>query len=256
MLAADRTDRPSARNLRHKFAQNRSVAVGHACNKKGDHQKSILAFTKAIQQGSSDSSIWRPLGDSYQAVGCYDKAIMAYESAIEAGLADPALLIAMGTAYCANLDYSNAISTYQLAMKKDPRSVNLWIMIGDSYAHNKQYKEAIRMLRKALRKSGNNVVLLEKLAKIYYASGDIEKAFKIYPPLRPVSISPKLEVPKQRHVPKYDESPRSPQSNDFMLNCTAGEAGKPLEFSKSIRLPFALRRTIRSKTTSRLSAIY
>jgi len=215
MLAADRTDRPSSRNLRQKFALNRSVAVGHACHGRGDNQKSILAFTKAIQQGSSDSSIWRPLGDSYQAMGYYDKAILAYESAIEAGLIDPALLIVMGAAHYASLDYRNAISTYRLAMKKDPRNVNLWILIGDAYAHNKQYKEAIRMLRKALTKSGNNVTLLEKLAKIYYVSGDIEKAFKIYPPLRPVSTSPKLEVPKQHHVPQYDESLRSPQSSEF-----------------------------------------
>ena len=181
MLAADRTDRPSATHLRQRFSRNRSIAVGEACLKRKDYRTSIAAYTSALQQGSTNPFIWKPLGDCYQAVGRYDKAVWSYGAAIEAGLTTLPVLTALGMAQHLNGEYGKAISTFQIAIKKDPADITLCLRIADSYTAEEQYKKAISWLRRALKKSGDNAMLLEKLANVYYLSGDIDKAFKIDP---------------------------------------------------------------------------
>ena len=206
MLAADRTDRPSAAYLCQRFSRNRSIAVGDAYLKRKDYRNSIAAYTLALKQGSSNPAIWKPLGDCYQAVGRYDKAVWAYGSAIEAGLNTLPLLTALGRAQYSNHEYGKAISTFQLAIKKDPGNVTLFMHLADSYTADEQYKKAMSWLRKALRKSGDNVMLLEKLANVYYLSGDIEKAQKIEP-LQPNLTFPISHDSGPQFSVKYDQSP-------------------------------------------------
>lgn len=184
MLAVDRTDRPSAANLRRRFAQKRSIAVGQECLERKEYLNAIAMYALAIDEGDVDPVVWKELGDGYKGIGNYHEAAKAYEAAANGGLAETKLFIGLGVVYCAIGNYGKAINCYQSALKLDSNNPYLLMQIGDAYLSNKQYKQAIQSFQKGLKKSSNNAMLLERLSLAYYANGDREKAFKMNPKLK------------------------------------------------------------------------
>lgn len=183
MLSVDRTDRPSAVNLRRRFAQKRWIAVARECFERKEYPHAIKMYEMAIDEGDVEPGVWKELGDGYKESRNYHEAAKAYETAVNGGLAETKLLIELGGVHHATGNHGKAISCYQSALKQDSNNPYLLMQIGDAYLSNKQYKQAIQSFQKGLKKSSNNAMLLEKLSFAYYANGEPDKAFKMNPKL-------------------------------------------------------------------------
>src|SRR5271169_6793426 len=136
MLSVDRTDRPSAVNLRRRFAQKRWIAVGQECSERKEYLNAIEMYKMAIGEGEVQPVVWKELGDGYKGIGNCHEAVKAYEAAVNGGLAETKLLIELGGVYCAIGNHGKAILCYQSALKQDSNNPILLMQIGDAYLSN------------------------------------------------------------------------------------------------------------------------
>ena len=178
MLSVDRTDRPSAVVLRHKFARNRNVSLGYRWMEKNDYRNAAEAFNLAMEEYSVHPSVLSQLGDCYYRIGDYANAIQSYQSSILNGSPPSALLLPrLVNAQHANGDFADAIDTYKQLIKDDPNNVRLFTRLCDAYISSQRYKDVISTFREAPRKCRTDSALLEKLGD---AEGYMEKAVKAY----------------------------------------------------------------------------
>jgi tetratricopeptide (TPR) repeat protein len=228
MLAVDRTNRPSAVNLRRKFAQRRWIRVGYECLEKKDYMNSITMYTLAVSKEDVVEPLVRTqLGDAYYGVGSYSEAVTAYQAAVDGGIADPKLLTKLGKIHFAIGEYGKAIASYQAALKHDPNNPHLLMQLGDAYLSNQEYKQSIQAFRKGLKKSGNNATLLRKLSQAHHAIGEHDKALKINPKLKSGSSNP-----SSPNVPVTLTTPEGSDSTEFRV--ISGTSTRPLPGSLKI----------------------
>ena len=126
--------------IKHEFS-DQSQGLRYAG--KGEHDKAIASFTKAIAAEPHNSESYLGRANSYSAKGDYDHAIADYGNAIEIEPRDGVVYRKRADAYRLKGALDNAITDYSKTIELDPKDALAYYFRGLSYLANKDSDRAI-----------------------------------------------------------------------------------------------------------------
>ncbi len=125
---------------------SRGIAWYH----KGDYDKAIADFTKAIELKPDDAEAFNNRGNAWRGKGENDKAIVDFTKAIELKPRFAAAFYNRGNAWAHKGDYDKAIADYTKAIELNPKLVGAHINRGIAWAYKGDHARAIADLTKAI----------------------------------------------------------------------------------------------------------
>lgn len=119
-------------------------------SKKGNFEKAVQYFEKAVKEDSEFAFAWDNLGVNYRRLNNFDKAIESYKKSLEI---DPNGLMPLqniAIVYQYKKEYQNAINAYEKLAKIDENNPEVYYGIGNVYAINlKDYEKGLENMCKA-----------------------------------------------------------------------------------------------------------
>ena len=154
--------------------------------KKGDLNRALEDYNKAIQLDPKNSTYYKVRGDFYQnQLKDYDKAFADYATAIKLNPKDVDAYKARGELYESQEKYLEAIKDYQTALKLAPEKLDFdYNKIGDIYKELKDYPRALEYYTKAINQESDpkyafadtRAAAYLNRAQIYMEQEDYDKA--------------------------------------------------------------------------------
>jgi tetratricopeptide (TPR) repeat protein len=128
---------------------------GVAYSRKGQYEKGISDYNKAIEIDPRHAMAYSNRGYAYSRKGQYKKAISDFNKAIEIspGYAKAYNDLARLLATCPDVRYRNGIKAVELAQKAVelvPQSWNYWDTLASAYAEEGKFEDAMTTQEKAI----------------------------------------------------------------------------------------------------------
>jgi len=176
-------------------------ARGNAHFERGEMEKAIQAYNKAIQLDPSFGWPYSNLALTYLTQGQYAEAILLYEKSLELLKSDQDRAVSwngLGNIYRRINDYDNAVIAYQKAAELDPLTAGMrdgtnhleadpslndsqaWNDLGESFFKAGTHDKAVNAFYKAIQIEPNNGRPYANLARILASQGQFEKAIPLY----------------------------------------------------------------------------
>jgi len=149
---------------------------GIAYSDKGDYDRAIIEYNRAIEIDPDDAEAYNARGAAYYNKGDIDRAIADYERAIEI---DPDFAIAYcnrGRAYYKNGDYDPAIADYDRAIEIDPDLADVYNRRGLAYYEKGDNDRAIANYDRAIKIDPDFALHYYNRGFAYSAKGDYDRA--------------------------------------------------------------------------------
>ncbi len=191
--------------------------LGNVYFKIGYIDDAIGAFRKAIEYAPTLAQAWNGLGDAYSSTGRDVDAISAYQKAIESNRQFVTPWLRIADIYYRQARHRDAIKAYQRVLHIDPKNSHVWNELGLLYLKINELDESIDAFNKAIEldrgngwsyanlalaysnkdmnekainlclrsielfnDDGDKAVAWDRLASLYRASNDYEKALRAY----------------------------------------------------------------------------
>ena len=154
-----------------------------------NHQKAVEYYTKAIELGMENPSVYNSRGNSYRDLRKYEKSIEDYNKAIKL---DPKYVYAYngrGNSYGDLGEHEKAIEDYNKAIELDPKYVYAYNGRGNRYNDLGEYEKAIEDYNKAIELDPKYVYAYNGRGNSYDDLGECEKAIEDYN--RAIELDPK-----------------------------------------------------------------
>ena len=176
-------------------------ARGNAHFKRGEMEKAIQAYNRAIQLDPAFGWPYSNLALTYLTQGQYAEAILFYEKSLELLKSDKDRAVSwngLGNIYRRINDYENAVAAYQKAAELDPVTAGMrdgtndleadpslnnseaWNDLGETFFKAGTYDKAVNAFYKAIEMEPNNGRPYSNLARILVSQGQFEKAIVLY----------------------------------------------------------------------------
>jgi tetratricopeptide (TPR) repeat protein len=164
-------------------------ALGIAYGKKGEYDRAIEAFCKALELKPDLHEAWYNLGVAYGMKRELDQAIEALHKALELQPDDPQAWNDLGVAYGIKGEYDQAIKACRKALELKPDFYQAWNNLGNAYKGKGEYEQAVEAYTRAIEIAGDEfvaVVYLSNRHKVFLqlnrkaeALQDVETAYRI-----------------------------------------------------------------------------
>jgi tetratricopeptide (TPR) repeat protein len=151
--------------------------------------KSILPFSQTPR-------VYVNLGNIYARKGEFDKAIPCYQKALQIAPGQTEAYVNLGYIYIAKREYKKAEDILEKAIKISPRHTNAHYNLGVVYASTGRHKEALSEINKTIELNPNHIAALNTMGKIYLRQGKRSKAKEAFE--RSISIKP--EQPRIKEI--------------------------------------------------------
>ena len=169
-------------NLAYKCYQNDKYrpetccVIGNYYALKGDHPKAVAYFKRAIKLDYSFLPAWTLMGHEYLEMKIISAAIESYRTAVDIDPNDYRAWYGLGQTYEIHQMYNFAIYYFINAARAKPNDSRMWTAIGLCYEKLDKKQEAIKCYEKAIFCKDREGIALFKMAKLYNAIGDSDKA--------------------------------------------------------------------------------
>lgn len=147
--------------------------------KKGEYQKAIVHYTKAIKLNPQLSDAYINRGAAYESIGDLDLALQDVTMALH--------LYPKPEAYNnrANIHFEQgafdlAIEDYSKSTELDPKNTSAYIFLGHAFKNLASYDHAIREYNKALALDRDSANIYVSIGIVYSLKGDHDHAMKYY----------------------------------------------------------------------------
>ena len=151
---------------------------GNAHHDKGEYDRAIADYTKAVAINPSDAVIYNNRGIAYRAKGDNDSAIADYSKVIEIDPRDAVAYDNRGIAYRAKGDYDSAIADHTRAIAIDPELASAYNNRGIAYRAKGDNDSAITDHTKAIGIDPELTSAFYNRALAYRAKGDNDHAIE------------------------------------------------------------------------------
>lgn len=151
-----------------------AVDEGIKYTNKGEYDKAIGSFSKAIGISHRYSIAYYCRGIAYMEKGDYIKAMDDFDKSIEM---DPDIAIYYqnrGNLYVVKGDYQKAIKDYSRAIKLDKSLVDAYFNRGEAFRKSNKYKKAVKDYTKVISLDAENVQAYNNRGYSYNKLNDIE----------------------------------------------------------------------------------
>ncbi len=163
-----------------KYRAETCCIIGNFYSLKQNRAKAIQYFQRALKMDRTFASAWTLMGHEYVEWKQTANAMEAYRQAVQANPSDFRAWYGLGQTYEMLEMNLYALYYYKHAAQLRPFDARMWTAVGNSYAHLKRRDDAIRAYERALQHDDQEGIATQKLAALYRAKGDIEKAAKCY----------------------------------------------------------------------------
>ncbi len=143
---------------------------------KGDHDHAIADYTRAIDIAPGGAAVYRKRGDAYRAKGAHDAAIADYSKVIEIEPTSATAYYFRGASYNASGKNDAAIADFTKAIEINPRDGYSYYFRGISYPAGKDSERAIADFTKALEINPKDTGSYVSRARRLEAKGDHDQA--------------------------------------------------------------------------------
>ena len=161
-----------------KYRPETCCVVGNYYSLKGQHEKAVAYFQRALQLNRNYLSAWTLMGHEYVELRNTAAAIEAYRVAVDISPRDYRAWYGLGQTYEILGMPHYALYYYSCATRLRPDDARMWCAMGQCYEHEHlgMSAEAIRCYRRAERSNDVDGLAFSRLAKLYTALGDTEEA--------------------------------------------------------------------------------
>ncbi|KAJ1660148.1 Anaphase-promoting complex subunit 8 [Dispira simplex] len=166
-------NRPKLSYLAHhcveidKYRPETCCVIGNYYGLRGEHEKAIVYFQRALKLDRQYLSAWTLMGHEYVELKNTSAAIEAYRRAIDIDERDHRAWSGLGQIYEFLKMPHYALFYYQRAAALRPFDTRLWSVLAGCYELCQRYEEAIQCYNRALLEAENETLLLTQLAKLY-----------------------------------------------------------------------------------------
>ncbi|KEH43881.1 putative acetyltransferase A, auxiliary subunit [Medicago truncatula] len=165
-----------------KYRPESCCIIGNYYSLKGQHEKSVLYFKRALKLDKNYLSAWTLMGHEFVEMKNTPAAVNAYRRAVEIDPCDYRALYGLGQAYEVMCMPLYALHYFKKAVFLHPNDSRLWIAMAQCYETDQLRKldEAIKCYRRASNCDDGEAIALHNLAKLHSELGRTEEAAFYY----------------------------------------------------------------------------
>ncbi|EPZ36675.1 cell division cycle protein 23-like protein [Rozella allomycis CSF55] len=154
--------------------------VGNYYSLRGEHEKSIEYFGKALSLNRNYLAAWTLMGHEYVELKNTSAAIECYRRAVDVNSSDYRAWFGLGQTYEVLRMPYYALHYYEKARDLRPKDSRMWCAVGNCYETLKQVEKAIVCYDKAVQNDSNDGNAMIKLARLYHSMNEPTVAASYY----------------------------------------------------------------------------
>lgn len=163
-----------------KYAPETCCIIGNYYSLKGEHEKSVAYFQRALNLNRSFTPAWILMGHEFMEMRNAPAAIDAYRTAVNINQRDYRAWYGLGQTYeLLNLHFY-ALFYYRRAMMLRPDDARMWCAMAQCYDFMERKTEALKCYEKAHRCGDRERMALPRLARLHQDLGDRRQAASYY----------------------------------------------------------------------------
>lgn len=163
-----------------KYTPEACCIIGNYYSLKGEHEKSVTYFQRALCLNRNFTPAWILMGHEFMEMKNTPAAIDAYRTAVNINQRDYRAWYGLGQTYeLLNLHFY-ALFYYRRAMMLRPEDARMWCAMAQCYESMERKAEALRCYEKAHRHGDRERMALPKLARLHRDLGDRRRAAAYY----------------------------------------------------------------------------
>ncbi|GJQ12348.1 hypothetical protein GpartN1_g4139.t1 [Galdieria partita] len=163
-----------------KYRPETCTVVGNYYSLRGDHEKAVTYFERALKLNPHFVSAFTLIGHEYIEMKNTAKAIEAYRKAVDIQPKDFRAWYGLGQAYELLRMPSYSLYYYRKAATLRPFDSRMWCAMGLCLEEFGKYQDALTCYERALKCDDREVVVFRRIAHLYDQIGDSEKAYTFY----------------------------------------------------------------------------
>ncbi|KAK0080629.1 hypothetical protein PV325_013642 [Microctonus aethiopoides] len=163
-----------------KYRLETCCIVGNYYSLRGDHQKAVMYFHRALKLNPKYLSAWTLLGHEFMELKNTNGAIHSYRQAIEVNRRDYRAWYGLGQTYEILKMPFYALYYYKQAQKLRPHDSRMILALGEAYEKQDKIQDALKCYYKACNVGDIEGMALIKLATLYENLNEEEHAAAAY----------------------------------------------------------------------------
>lgn len=163
-----------------KYTPEACCIIGNYCSLKGEHEKSVTYFQRALTLNRNFTPAWILMGHEYMEMRNAPAAIDAYRTAVNINQRDYRAWYGLGQTYELLNLHSYALFYYRRAMTLRPDDARMWCAMAQCYDFMDRKTEAVKCYEKAHRCGDRERMALPRLARLHRDLGDRQQAALYY----------------------------------------------------------------------------
>ncbi|WCJ36020.1 anaphase-promoting complex subunit 8 [Euphorbia peplus] len=165
-----------------KYRPESCLIIGNYYSLKGQHEKSVMYFRRALKLNRNYLSAWTLMGHEYVEMKNTPAAIDAYRRAVDINPRDYRAWYGLGQAYEMMGMPFYALHYFKKSVFLQPNDSRLWIAMAQCYETDqlRMLEEAIKCYRRAANSNDREAIALHQLAKLHNELGRSEEAAFYY----------------------------------------------------------------------------
>lgn len=163
-----------------KYTPEACCIIGNYYSLKGEHEKSVTYFQRALSLNRNFTPAWILMGHEYMEMRNAPAAIDAYRTAVSINQRDYRAWYGLGQTYELLNLHSYALFYYKKAMKLRPDDARMWCAMAQCYDSMDRKTEALKCYEKAHRCGDRERMALPRLARLHQDLGERQQAAMCY----------------------------------------------------------------------------
>ncbi|KAK4486088.1 hypothetical protein RD792_008756 [Penstemon davidsonii] len=168
--------------LTDKYRPESCCIVGNYYSLKGQHEKSVMYFRRALKLNKNYLTAWTLMGHEYVEMKNTSAAVDAYRRAVDINPCDYRAWYGLGQAYEMMGMPFYALHYFKKSVFLQPNDSRLWIAMAQCYETEQLHmlEEAIKCYKRAANCNDREAIALNQLAKLHLKLGRSEEAALYY----------------------------------------------------------------------------
>lgn len=165
-----------------KYRPESCCIIGNYYSLKGQHEKSVVYFRRALKLDKNCLTAWTLMGHEFVEMKNTPAAVDAYRRAVDIDPCDYRAWYGLGQAYEMMAMPFYALHYFKKSVFLQPNDSRLWIAMAQCYETDqlRMLDEAIKCYRRAANCNDREAIALHQLAKLHSELGHLEEAAFFY----------------------------------------------------------------------------
>ncbi|KAH7541915.1 anaphase-promoting complex subunit 8 [Ziziphus jujuba] len=165
-----------------KYRPESCCIIGNYYSLKGQHEKSVVYFKRALKLNKNYLSAWTLMGHEFVEMKNTPAAVDAYRRAVDINPCDYRAWYGLGQAYEMMGMPFYALHYFKKSVFLQPNDSRLWIAMAHCYETEQlsMLEEAVKCYKRAVNCNDREAIALHQLAKLHCELGQLEEAAFYY----------------------------------------------------------------------------